>query len=101
MPAHALKNLVKRGEIYYFRMAIPTGLQSQFECKEMKSSLRTDKGRDLFLSVSVIKSDDRVILSQRGFRIGIHVIGHNRTFLAFAVDHHMHRRGLRVRVTVL
>lgn len=42
MPAHALKNLVKRGEIYYFRLAIPTGLQSRFGCKEIKSSLRTD-----------------------------------------------------------
>ncbi len=35
------KYLAKRGEIYYFRLAIPTALRPRFGCKEVKVSLRT------------------------------------------------------------
>lgn len=39
---HATKYLVKRDDIYYFRMAIPTGLRRRFGCGEVKTSLHTD-----------------------------------------------------------
>lgn len=42
---HAPKYLVKRGEIYYFRMAIPTDLRSRFGSVEVKTSLKTDDWR--------------------------------------------------------
>lgn len=63
MPAHALKNLVKRGEIYYFRLAIPTGLQSRFGCKEMKSSLRTDNRRVARLRCRILSNQFEELFS--------------------------------------
>lgn len=39
---HATKYLVKRHEVYYFRMAIPTDLRLRFGCGEVKTSLHTD-----------------------------------------------------------
>lgn len=39
---HTPKHLVKRGGIYYFRMAIPTDLRPRFGCNEVKASLHTD-----------------------------------------------------------
>ena len=45
MPSHTLKYLAKRGEIYYFRLAIPTHLRLRFGCNELKASLHTnDRG---------------------------------------------------------
>jgi len=39
---HAPKHLVKRGEIYYFRLAIPARLHHRFNAKELKFSLQTE-----------------------------------------------------------
>lgn len=42
MRPQTLKCLVKRGDIYYFRLAIPTKLRHRFGCIELKASLKTD-----------------------------------------------------------
>lgn len=42
MRPQTLKSLVKRGDIYYFRLAIPTMLRHRFGYRELKTSLQTD-----------------------------------------------------------
>lgn len=50
------KYLVKRNEIYYFRLAIPTALRPRFGCKEIKLSLRTHDWRTARLRCRILSN---------------------------------------------
>lgn len=41
MPAQLPEHMLRRGEVFYFRRAIPRGLWLRFGCREIKASLRT------------------------------------------------------------